>query len=109
MQPKAAKAGGLACIAPTGMPRAACVARSNETLRANLSAPSLASVPELAKKTLEKWRELSTSWRASRSGSHVCRMFDTCCTLAACCAMTPATPASEWPSAFTAMPPKKST
>ncbi len=104
--------GVKASAAPgSGRPAAAAAPRSaatSATFFANFSAASFASVPELQRKALVKWRVDSTSSFASSSGSHVCTMFDVCCTLSACAASTRATPASECPSAFTAMPAKKS-
>jgi hypothetical protein len=76
-------------------------------LRANLSAASFASVPELAKKTRSA-KEQETSVAASCAAGAVWYRLLVCASSAACDASAVCQPMSLWPRQLTAMPEVKS-
>jgi len=75
--------------------------------RASFSAASLASAPELQKKTRSA-NECSTSSFARWICGAAWKMLETCSSVAAASRMAPVTTGWQWPSEVTAMPVVKS-
>ncbi len=76
--------------------------------RVSLSAASLASVPELAKKTLPSAPRSDRSRSASATCGSVAKKLDTCPSVESCSVTADTSAGCAWPSAFTAIPPSRS-
>ena len=81
--------------------------RAQWNLRAALMAHSMASVPELVKKTTSA-KVLSVRAEASFTCSGIVKMLETCQSLSAWALRAAMSLGCEWPRAFTAMPARAS-